>query len=67
LKQTDKAEEAFKKGLELDENSSPLSFNLARLYTQKQSYDQAIAQYEKVIKVNPQLPSPYVLLGTLYT
>ena len=67
LKQTDRAEEAFKKGIELNENVLPLYFNLARLYTQNKSYDHAIQQYEKVIASNPKLLPPYALLGILYT
>ena len=60
-----KAEEAFKQAIKLDENVLISYLNLGNLYVKNQSYEQAIRQYEAVIKANPTVP-PYMLLGVIY-
>ncbi|MDZ7379307.1 MAG: tetratricopeptide repeat protein, partial [candidate division KSB1 bacterium] len=60
------AEEAFKKALALDNTLFETYFGLARLYTRTKAYDQAIAQYEGIIKAQPGLLAPYALVGMIY-
>jgi Flp pilus assembly protein TadD len=53
------------KSLELDPNYLPAYSALAALYIQSKQEDRAIAQYQKIINLRPENPTPYTLIGML--
>ncbi|MFB6453634.1 tetratricopeptide repeat protein [Chitinophaga sp. Hz27] len=59
LKQTDKALDAYNKGLEIDPKSSRLMLNKAILYAYQDQADNALNWFEKGIGADPQFPSNY--------
>ena len=47
------------------EDTGPL-VNLGAYYARRKSYDQAISQYEAILKKNPEYLAAYMALGTIY-
>ena len=59
------AEAELKKTLELDSNYLPAYSALGALYINSQQEDRAIAEYQKIIALRPENPTPYTLIGIL--
>jgi Flp pilus assembly protein TadD len=53
LEQSDKAFEAYEDALERRPNDPDLRFNLGRLYFMRDDFTNAVAQFEKVLEINP--------------
>jgi tetratricopeptide (TPR) repeat protein len=43
-----------------------LHYNLGVFYTQKQEYDSALAEFQKVLELNPNDPATHYNLGVIY-
>ncbi|MFP6640746.1 MAG: tetratricopeptide repeat protein, partial [Myxococcota bacterium] len=66
LGQIKKAEEAFKKSLDLNPNEVENYAQLARIYAASGRLDLAIQQYESASKARPDNPTVHHFLGVLY-
>ena len=73
--QLELAIQSYQQALELDENDADVIYNLGAAYFQQAlaggnvdeaALDKAIAQIERAIELNPQLPHPYYALGEAY-
>ena len=58
-------EAELNKSLELDANYLPSYSALASLYINSKQEDRAIVQYQKIISLRPDNPTPYTLIGIL--
>lgn len=58
-------ETELNKALELDPNYLPAYSALASLYINSKQEDRAIAQYQKIVSLRPENPTPYTLIGIL--
>jgi tetratricopeptide (TPR) repeat protein len=58
-------EAELNKSLELDSNYLPAYSALASLYINSKQEDRAIVQYQKIISLRPDNPTPYTLIGIL--
>ena len=63
--QADKAEIAFKKSLELNEQLEASYMNLAALYQRTNRMDEAIKEYEQLLEKNPKAVSAHMVLGIM--
>lgn len=61
-----RAEDHFKKAIELDPNSANAHLNLGLVYLLKKDYDSALKEYELALKIRPDYPAAYSGLGTVY-
>jgi tetratricopeptide (TPR) repeat protein len=64
--QADKAIEAYKRALAINDNNADAHNNLAGLYVQKRRFNDAISEYKKAIAVNGRLREARTNLGTVY-
>jgi len=62
----DKAEEEFKKAIELQPNYADAYHNLANIYLQKEEFKKAIENYHKAVEINPGLWQSYSNLSGIY-
>jgi tetratricopeptide (TPR) repeat protein len=58
-------EAELKKALELDSNYLPAYSSLGALYINSHQEDRAIAEYQKIIALRPENPTPYIMIGML--
>lgn len=65
MKKQDKAEEAFKKAIEANEDYCPAYGNLADMYAKREEYGKALEFFDKVIEINPH-PYYYISRGLMY-
>jgi len=65
-KDTDQAEMAFKKAIELDNSILASYMNLGQLYQQAGKLDQAAQEYEAVLQKNSTVASAHILLGIIH-
>ena len=65
-KDTDQAEMAFKKAIELDNSIIASYMNLGQLYQQAGKLDQAAQEYEAVLQKNSTVASAHILLGIIH-
>lgn len=61
-----KAEEEFKKAIEINPNYGDAYHNLANTYLQMKKYDLAIENYQKALKTNPNLWQSYQNIAAIY-
>ncbi len=61
----DKAEQAFKRSLQLDDRLLAPYMNLAELYRQTNRLDAAVQEYKRVLEKNPRVASAHMLLGMI--
>ena len=66
LKDTDRAEAAFNKSLELNPNNTDALGKLGRVLVSKGSIDEVIQRYKQEAQRNPREAGFYTLLGELY-
>jgi TolA-binding protein len=66
LEQTDKAIEAYKKGIELNRDRDDLLLDLGNLYYAEDRYDEALTQYKEAVRINPTLSTNHYSLGQAY-
>ena len=59
------AEIAFKKAIELDESVQASYLNLAELYRLTNRTEEAVREYEQLVKRNPKLVSAHMVLGMI--
>ncbi len=62
----EKAQPYFEKWAEIDKESVDARMVLAAVYRETGREVQALRAYEEIIAINPNLASPFYLLGTLY-
>ena len=60
------AESAFLAGLQFDADDASALLGLARMYRVQGQREKAIATYEQVTAIAPELPRPHMWLGALY-
>jgi tetratricopeptide (TPR) repeat protein len=60
------AETAWRTAIDLDQNHLLSYYQLASLYMQMRTYDQAMRQYTAMSQEHPRLASPQMLLGMLH-
>jgi tetratricopeptide (TPR) repeat protein len=66
LEQNSQSVEAeLNRALELDPNYLPAYSALANLYIRSNQEDRAIAQYQKIMALRPDNPTPYTMIGIL--
>ena len=63
--QADKAEQAFKKSLELNDQLQVSYMNLAELYRRTKRTDEAVQEYERLLEKNPKAASAHMILGMI--
>jgi len=63
--QADKAEQAFKKSLEINDQLQVSYMNLAELYQRTKRTDEAVQEYERLLEKNPKVVSPHMMLGMI--
>jgi Tfp pilus assembly protein PilF len=66
LGQSTKAEEYFRKSLEVDPNYHLSIFEYAKMYIRARSYDLALTELNKVINLAPEFPDAYMERGNIY-
>jgi tetratricopeptide (TPR) repeat protein len=66
LKETDKAIEAYKRGIELNRDRDDLRRDLGNLYYAEERYAEALAEYQEAVRVDPVSSSNHYSLGQGY-
>jgi len=61
-----KAEQSFRKALQLDSTSLTAYTLLGQLFIMQNSVDRAIQEFENALKVNPKSVQTWTLLGSIY-
>jgi 4-amino-4-deoxy-L-arabinose transferase-like glycosyltransferase len=61
--QVKKAEDAYKKALEISPNCFPIMFKLGAFYLENGSYDKAVRMFHDISKMYPQYQEVYYFLG----
>ena len=66
LEKTDKAIEAYKRGIQLNPERDDLRTDLGNLYFAEDRYDEALREYKEAVRVNPSSSSNHYSLGQGY-
>ena len=66
LDQTDKAIEAYQRGIELNRDRDDLRADLGNLFYAEDKYSEALDQYKEAVRVNPMSSSNHYSLGQGY-
>ena len=66
LEDTEKAVEAYKRGIELNPDRDDLRRDLGNLYYSEDKYTEALAQYKEAVRIDPSSSSNHYSLGQGY-
>jgi tetratricopeptide (TPR) repeat protein len=56
----------YRKAIEQDPNFIPPLYSLARILVSKNKPEEAILQYEEILKKDPKQPGPHMMMGIIY-